>query len=265
MLIDFCFLFQVVNEVNEGQGPKKSCSNGNFINSEQESSKQSDTCCTSGSRNTSSSSEDSPVNPAFRRSSKTLFFGTRRGNLWNCNFFKSLQLILLSICVFARIIWNCQYLIQFFNHYYNIAWNYLFQLKYISSQQGFIISNRYSLSSILKINKIIGKQHNKDQASTCSHNHSSKKKRSNWVLKFNYNKNKGSKSTDIPGSVADCVCTGYRRTDENSMGAALLYSSSRSAPQSPVLGPLSPNPVIDLSVVNRWAACWMSWFHWFCM
>lgn len=89
----------IYSEPNEGQGPKKSCSNGNFITTEQESLKQSETCCTSGSSNTSSSSEDSPLNPAFRRSSKTLSFGSRKGNLSNSNFFKSLY----NICVFARI------------------------------------------------------------------------------------------------------------------------------------------------------------------
>lgn len=99
----------------------------------------------------------------------------------------------------------------------------------------------------------LGKQRNKDQSPVCTHVLSSKKKRSNWVLKFNCAKSKGSKSTDIiPGhgnNSSDCVCTGYRRTEEHSMGAGVIFNS-RSAPQSPVLGPLPPSPVIDLSRFN---------------
>lgn len=87
----------------------------------------------------------------------------------------------------------------------------------------------------------------------CTHILSSKKKRSSWVLKFNCAKNKSSKSTDIiPGqgnNSLDCVCTGYRRTEEHPMGAGVIFNS-RSAPQSPVLRPLPPSPVIDLSRFN---------------
>lgn len=98
---------------------------------------------------------------------------------------------------------------------------------------------------------ILGKQRNKDQSPVCNHILSSKKKRSNWVLKFA--KSKASKNTDIiPGqgnSSSDCVCTGYKRTDEHPMGAGIVFNS-RSAPQSPILGPLPPSPVIDLSRFN---------------
>lgn len=88
----------------------------------------------------------------------------------------------------------------------------------------------------------------------CNHVLSSKKKRSNWVLKFNCAKSKSSnKNTDIiPGqgnSNSDCICTGYRRTEEHPMGAGIVFNS-RSAPQSPILGPLPPSPVIDLSRFN---------------
>lgn len=99
----------------------------------------------------------------------------------------------------------------------------------------------------------LDKQRNKDQSPVCNHVLSSKKKRSNWVLKFNCAKSKSSKNTDIiPGqgnSNSDCVCTGYRRTEEHPMGAGIVFNS-RSAPQSPVLGPLPPSPVIDLSRFN---------------
>jgi len=99
----------------------------------------------------------------------------------------------------------------------------------------------------------LDKQRNKDQSPVCNHVLSSKKKRSNWVLKFNCAKSKNSKNTDIiPGqgnSNSDCVCTGYRRTEEHPMGAGIVFNS-RSAPQSPVLGPLPPSPVIDLSRFN---------------
>lgn len=98
---------------------------------------------------------------------------------------------------------------------------------------------------------ILGKQRNKDQSPVCNHILSSKKKRSNWVLKFA--KSKASKNTDIiPGqgnNSSDCVCTGYRRTDEHQMGTGIVFNT-RSAPQSPILGPLPPSPVIDLSRFN---------------
>lgn len=96
-------------------------------------------------------------------------------------------------------------------------------------------------------------------SSACNHVLASKKKRSNWVLKLSCAKNKTSKNNDIPGSqsagVAECVCTGYRRTEEHPMGAGTVFNgngsgSSKSAPQSPVLGPLPPSPVIDLSRFN---------------
>ncbi|XP_014219415.1 uncharacterized protein LOC106647502 [Copidosoma floridanum] len=96
------------------------------------------------------------------------------------------------------------------------------------------------------------KSHSKDQNPVCNHILSSKKKRNNWVLKFNCAKSKGSKNTDIPGqanSSSECICTGYRRTEEHPMGAGIVFNS-RSAPQSPVLGPLPPSPVIDLSLFN---------------
>jgi len=99
----------------------------------------------------------------------------------------------------------------------------------------------------------LDKQRNKDQSPICNHVLSSKKKRSNWVLKFNCAKSKSSKNTDIiPGQGngnSDCICTGYRRTEEHPMGAGIVFNS-RSAPQSPVLGPLPPSPVIDLSRFN---------------
>lgn len=107
-------------------------------------------------------------------------------------------------------------------------------------------------SKTLSFGKRRGKQRNKDQNPTCNHPLSSKKKRSNWVLKFNCAKSKGSKSTDIPGqgnNSSECVCTGYRRTEEHPMGAGVVFNSI-SAPESPVLGPLPPSPVIDLSRFN---------------
>ncbi|CAL1688272.1 unnamed protein product [Lasius platythorax] len=108
-------------------------------------------------------------------------------------------------------------------------------------------------SKTLSFGKRKNKQRNKDQSPVCNHVLSSKKKRSNWVLKFNCAKSKSSKNTDIiPGqgnNNSDCVCTGYRRTEEHPMGAGTVFNS-RSAPQSPVLGPLPPSPVIDLSRFN---------------
>lgn len=66
----------------DGQEPKQCFSNGNFIASEQETFKQQEASCSnSGSSNTSSSSEDSPVAPVLRRSSKTLSFGRRKSKL----------------------------------------------------------------------------------------------------------------------------------------------------------------------------------------
>jgi len=110
------------------------------------------------------------------------------------------------------------------------------------------------LLTLIKICLFVSdKQRNKDQSPVCNHVLSSKKKRSNWVLKFNCAKSKSSKNADIiPGqgnSNSDCVCTGYRRTEEHPMGAGTVFNS-RSAPQSPVLGPLPPSPVIDLSRFN---------------
>lgn len=99
---------------------------------------------------------------------------------------------------------------------------------------------------------ISGKQRNKDQNPVCNHVLSSKKKRTNWVLKFNCAKSKNSKNTDIPdqtSSSSECVCTGYRRTEEHPMGAGVVFKN-KSAPQSPILGPLPPSPVIDLSRFN---------------
>ncbi|XP_057320000.1 suppressor of cytokine signaling 4 [Microplitis mediator] len=97
------------------------------------------------------------------------------------------------------------------------------------------------------------KQRNKDQNQVCNHTTlSSKKKRSNWVLKFNCAKSKGSKNTDMPdqpNNSAECVCTGYRSTEEHPMGAGVVFNN-HSIPQSPVLGPLPPSPVIDLSRFN---------------
>ncbi|KYQ55227.1 Suppressor of cytokine signaling 5 [Trachymyrmex zeteki] len=108
-------------------------------------------------------------------------------------------------------------------------------------------------SKTLSFGKRKNKQRNKDQSPICNHVLSSKKKRSNWVLKFNCAKSKSSKNTDIiPGQGngnSDCICTGYRRTEEHPMGAGIVFNS-RSAPQSPVLGPLPPSPVIDLSRFN---------------
>ncbi|XP_012277651.1 uncharacterized protein LOC105698193 [Orussus abietinus] len=107
-------------------------------------------------------------------------------------------------------------------------------------------------SKTLSFGKRKNKQRNKDQGPICSHILSSKKKRSNWVLKFNCAKSKSSKNTDIPGqgnSNSECVCTGYRRTEEHPMGAGIVFNS-RSAPQSPVLGPIRASPVIDLSRFN---------------
>ncbi|KZC10902.1 PREDICTED: uncharacterized protein LOC107189038 [Dufourea novaeangliae] len=105
-------------------------------------------------------------------------------------------------------------------------------------------------SKTLSFGKRKSKQRNKDQNPACTHVLSSKKKRSNWVLKFNCAKSKASKSTDIIPShgntSSECVCTGYRRTGEHSVGAGVVLNS-QSAPQSPVLGPLPPSPVIDLS------------------
>ncbi|XP_015603702.1 uncharacterized protein LOC107271796 [Cephus cinctus] len=107
-------------------------------------------------------------------------------------------------------------------------------------------------SKTLSFGKRRSKQRNKDPGPPCNHALTSKKKRSNWVLKFNCAKSKGSKNTDIPGqgnNSSECVCTGYRRTEEHPMGASIVFNS-RSAPQSPVLGPLPPSPVIDLSRFN---------------
>ncbi|XP_032682012.1 uncharacterized protein LOC116849199 isoform X2 [Odontomachus brunneus] len=108
-------------------------------------------------------------------------------------------------------------------------------------------------SKTLSFGRRKNKPRNKDQSPVCNHVLTSKKKRSNWVLKFNCAKSKSSKNTDIiPGqgnSNSDCVCTGYRRTEEHPMGAGIVFNS-RSAPQSPVLGPLPPSPVIDLSRFN---------------
>ena len=98
---------------------------------------------------------------------------------------------------------------------------------------------------------VVGKQRNKEQNPVCNHVVSSKKKRSNWVLKFNCAKSKTSKNTDIPGqgnNSSECICTGYRRTEEHPMGGTNLFNLS--APHSPVLGPLPPSPVIDLSRFN---------------
>ncbi|XP_012268030.2 uncharacterized protein LOC105692998 [Athalia rosae] len=163
----------------DAQDSRSICINGNFVpQSDSVPNKQQEASCGSsstGSSNSSSSSEDSPTNLAFRRTSKTLSFGKRRG-----------------------------------------------------------------------------KQRTKDKSPTCNHPLSSKKKRSNWVLKFNCAKSKGSKSTDIPGqgnNSSECVCTGYRRTEEHPMGAGVVFNSN-SAPDSPVLGPLPPSPVIDLSRFN---------------
>ncbi|XP_070164763.1 suppressor of cytokine signaling 5 isoform X2 [Polyergus mexicanus] len=65
-------------------------------------------------------------------------------------------------------------------------------------------------SKTLSFGKRKNKQRNKDQSSVCNHVLSSKKKRSNWVLKFNCAKSKSSKNTDIiPGqgnSNSDCDC-----------------------------------------------------------
>lgn len=64
----------------DGQEPKQCFSNGNFIAGEPETTfkQQEASCSNSGSSNTSSSSEDSPVNPVLRRSSKTLSFVKRK-------------------------------------------------------------------------------------------------------------------------------------------------------------------------------------------
>lgn len=108
-------------------------------------------------------------------------------------------------------------------------------------------------SKTLSFGKRKGKQRNKDQSPVCTHVLTPIKKRSCWVLKFNCAKNKISKSTDIiPGqgsNSSECVCTGYRRTEEHPMGAGVIFNS-KSAPQSPILGPLPPSPVIDLSRFN---------------
>ena len=60
----------------DGQEPKQCFNNGNFIAGEQETFKQPEACCS----NSGSSSEESPVNPVLRRSTKTLSFGKRKGN-----------------------------------------------------------------------------------------------------------------------------------------------------------------------------------------
>lgn len=64
------------------QDTKQNCNNGNIVvNAVESSLKQQELCVNnSGSSYTSSSSEDSPVNPSFRRSSKTLSFGKRKGS-----------------------------------------------------------------------------------------------------------------------------------------------------------------------------------------
>ncbi|KAF7989776.1 hypothetical protein HCN44_008450 [Aphidius gifuensis] len=98
------------------------------------------------------------------------------------------------------------------------------------------------------------KQRNKEQNPVCNHIVSSKKKRTNWVLKFNCAKNKSSKNTDIPDHTnnnTECVCTGYKRTEEHPMGAGVVFkNNNKSEPASPILGPLPPSPVIDLSRFN---------------
>ncbi|KAK0096631.1 hypothetical protein PV326_004900 [Microctonus aethiopoides] len=107
-------------------------------------------------------------------------------------------------------------------------------------------------SKTLSFGKRKNKQRNKDQSPVCNHALSSKKKRSNWVLKFNCAKSKGSKNTDMPdqpNNSSECVCTGFRSTEEHPMGAGVVFNN-RSATQSPILGPLPPSPVIDLSRFN---------------
>ncbi|KAJ8678973.1 hypothetical protein QAD02_014760 [Eretmocerus hayati] len=121
-----------------------------------------------------------------------------------------------------------------------------------SSSEDNAVNTAVRTSKTLSFGKRKNKQHHsKHQNPACSHLLSSKKKRSNWVLKFNCTKNKGSK-TDIPGqsnSSSDCICLGHRRTEESPVSTVAVYNS-RSAPQSPVLGPLPPSPVIDLSRFN---------------
>ena len=71
----------------DAQDSKQCCNNGNIVTAAEPTVKQPESCSSnSGSSNTSSSSEDSPVNPTFRRSSKTLSFGKRKGEIlssWN--------------------------------------------------------------------------------------------------------------------------------------------------------------------------------------
>lgn len=68
------------NQPVDGQESKQNSNNGNFIVTEQETFGQQEASCSNfeGS-NTSSSSDDNTVNPVFRRSSKTLSFGRRKG------------------------------------------------------------------------------------------------------------------------------------------------------------------------------------------
>ena len=92
-----------------------------------------------------------------------------------------------------------------------------------------------------------GKQRNKEQNPVCNHVVSSKKKRSNWVLKFNCAKSKSSKNNDIPeqpNNSTECVCTGYRRTEEHPMGAGIVFNNR------PVASPPPIGPVIDLERFN---------------
>lgn len=61
----------------EAQDTKQVCNNGNVAS--ETPYRQQEACCrSSGGSNISSSSEDSPVNPPLRRSSKTLSFGKRK-------------------------------------------------------------------------------------------------------------------------------------------------------------------------------------------
>ena len=66
----------------DAQDSKQCCNNGNIVTGAQPALKKHESCgANSGSSNTSSSSEESPVNPTFRRSSKTLSFGKRKGEI----------------------------------------------------------------------------------------------------------------------------------------------------------------------------------------
>lgn len=82
----------------DAQDSKQNYSNGNIAN--EICFKQQEACCSSsGCSNTSTSSEDSPVNPPLRRSSKTLSFGKRKGNKCILGIFLYSYFCFSNVCI----------------------------------------------------------------------------------------------------------------------------------------------------------------------